>query len=154
MSLSGPPPTPTRLKLIRGNPGRRPLRREPEPACAPKCPEPPPHVTEHGADEWRRTGPELHRLGLLSVLDMSAFEAYCIAYGRWRKAEEELVDAELVVPGSTENRVANPLLKIATRAARDLIRFGSEFGLTPSARARVAAGRVFPEDSKFGDLLA
>jgi phage terminase small subunit len=35
--------------------------------------------------------------------------------------------------------VVSPLLKIAMQAARDLIKFGNEFGLTPSARAHVAA---------------
>jgi P27 family predicted phage terminase small subunit len=154
MPFCARPPTPTRLKLIRGNPGRRRLRPEPEPLRLSECPEPPAHVAGFGAEEWRRIAPELHRLGLLTLLDTRAFEAYCVSYGRWRQAEQALVDAELIVPGSSQNQVANPLLKIATQAARDLIRFGAEFGLTPSARARVAAGRVLPEDSKFGDLLA
>jgi phage terminase small subunit len=57
-----------------------------------------------------------------------------------------------MVPGE-RHKVANPLLKIAAQAARDLIRFGTEFGLTLSARARVAAG-ITQVPSKFGDLLA
>jgi P27 family predicted phage terminase small subunit len=141
--------------LIRGNPGRRPIRHEPEPAIPAQCPEPLPHVTGLAADEWRRVGPELYRLGLLTVLDTSAFAAYCIAYGRWHLAEQMLAEAgAFTAKGSTGNTVVNPLLKIAAQAARDLIRLGNEFGLTPSARARVAAGRMPEERSKWGDLLA
>jgi P27 family predicted phage terminase small subunit len=81
------------------------------------------------------------------------FAAYCAAYGRWRLAEEMLAGAELLVDGSAGNRVPNPLIKIAQQAARDLIKFGNEFGLTPSSRARVRAG--VPEDhGKFSGLLA
>ena len=151
--MSGPPPVPTRLKLLRGNPGHRRLRPEPEPPRLPECPDPPAHVTGYAAEEWRRIGPELHRLGLLTVADTSVFEGYYITYGRWRELEEQLANAELTVPGSTGNQVINPLLKAAAQAARDVIRFSNEFGITPSSRARVTAVRV-PLDSKFGDLIS
>jgi P27 family predicted phage terminase small subunit len=85
------------------------------------------------------------------VLDESTFAAYCQSYGLWRMAEEKLASEDLVAPGC-ERKVVNPVLKIASQAARDLIRFGMEFGLTPSSRARVAAGGP-PGPSKFGDLL-
>ena len=44
-----------------------------------------------------------------------------------------------------DGKLPNPLLKVATRAARDVIQFGNKFGLSPSWRVRGAAGRVFPE---------
>jgi phage terminase small subunit len=34
--------------------------------------------------------PELHRLGLLTVVDVVSFAAYCYAYGQWRLAAEAL----------------------------------------------------------------
>jgi P27 family predicted phage terminase small subunit len=112
-------------------------------------------LSEYAVHEWRRIGPELWRLGLLTVLDETGFACYCQSYGLWRLAEERLSkEADLVVRGTTRsNRVPNPFLKIAAQAARDLIRFSAEFGMTPSARARVAAG-YDASKSKFGDLLA
>jgi P27 family predicted phage terminase small subunit len=89
----------------------------------------------------------------LTILDETSFAAYCSAYGLWRAADERLAQEDLMVPGE-RHKVANPLLKVAAQAARDLIRFGAEFGLTPSSRARVAAGMPPPSNSKFGDLLA
>jgi hypothetical protein len=35
-------PTPLHLKLLRGNPGKRPLRAEPEPDIEAQVPDPPP----------------------------------------------------------------------------------------------------------------
>jgi P27 family predicted phage terminase small subunit len=150
----GPPPEPTALRILRGNPSRRPLNRnEPHPQSDPECPKPPGFLFGHAADEWRRIGPELHANGLLTRLDTTTFAVYCTAYGRWRTAEEMLEKEDLVTPGSSRNKVTNPILKIAVEAARDVIRYGNEFGLTPSARARVRAGGQ-PVNSKFGDLLA
>ena len=138
--MSGPRPTPTVLKLMRGNPGKRPINRgELRPTSAPTCPDPPGFVTGYAADEWRRVAPELHRNGLLTVLDETIFAVYCVTYGRWRLAEEMLAAEDLVAAGSTRNKVVNPILRIAVEAARDVIRYGNEFGLTPSARARVRA---------------
>src|ERR1051325_8916258 len=53
-TVPGPPPTPLHLRLLRGNPGKRGLRPEPEPPREAECPEPPPFVTGFAADEWWR----------------------------------------------------------------------------------------------------
>jgi P27 family predicted phage terminase small subunit len=122
---------------------------------AKKCPEPPAHLSQYGAQEWRRVSGELHRLGLLTILDETSLACYCSAYAVWRCAEEQLAqEGDLVVPGSERNKVQNPLVKIGAQAARDAIKFGSEFGLTPSARVCVAAGVPPSPPSKFKDLLA
>jgi P27 family predicted phage terminase small subunit len=151
--VSGPPRKPVALQLIRGNPGKRKLPKEPQPASSPRCPEPPDYVTGAAADEWKRVGPQLHALGLLTLVDLSAFAVYCISFARWKLAEGLLEGQPLVVGGYNENPVVNPLVRVAGQAARDTVRFAAEFGMTPSSRAGVsAAGKPFP--SKFGDLLA
>src|SRR5262245_56995628 len=88
--MPGPPPTPMHLKLLKGNPGKRRLHPEPEPQIAKTCPEPPPFITGYAADEWWRTGPELHRLGLLTAVDVPALACYCYSYAQWRLASEAL----------------------------------------------------------------
>jgi P27 family predicted phage terminase small subunit len=147
-------PTPIRLRLLRGNPGCRRIPKEPHAKSARKFPSPPAFLSEYAVYEWNRVGPELWQLGLLTVLDETSFAAYCQSYGLWRLAEERLAQEDLVSPGCERNKVINPLQKIATQAARDLIRFGQEFALTPSSRARTAAGLPPNPPSKFGDLLA
>jgi phage terminase small subunit len=50
----------------------------------------------------------------------------------------------------------NPLIKISADAASDMIRYAGEFGLTPVARSRLAAGvgGQPPGGGKFDGLLA
>ncbi len=49
----GRKPTPTRLKLLRNNPGKRPLNPdEPQPEAT--LPEPPAHLSDEAKCEWQR----------------------------------------------------------------------------------------------------
>jgi P27 family predicted phage terminase small subunit len=147
---------PIEVKRLRGNPGKRRLPAEPQPARTEEPPEPLPFLAEDAKAEWRRLAPELHRLGLLTVLDHSAFGAYCQSFARWVMADRQLETEGLLAKGSTGNTIAHPLFKVATQSARDMIKAGAEFGLSPCARARLAAGGYMPPEppSKFGDLLA
>jgi P27 family predicted phage terminase small subunit len=48
----------------------------------------------------------------------------------------------------------NPLVKIASDAAEDMVRYASEFGMTAAARSRIAAGIYTPPGpSKFDGLI-
>jgi P27 family predicted phage terminase small subunit len=47
----------------------------------------------------------------------------------------------------------NPWLPIANKAMRQMHSFLAEFGMTPSARARVAAGELPAAPDPFDDLL-
>jgi P27 family predicted phage terminase small subunit len=59
----------------------------------------------------------------------------------------------LLVKTTDGNARRNPLVKIAADAAEDMLRFAGEFGLTPVARTRLAAGYTPPSPSKFDGLL-
>jgi P27 family predicted phage terminase small subunit len=147
---------PIELKRLRGNPGKKKLHAGPQPTRTEEPPEPLAFLSDNAKAEWRRLAPELHRLGLLTLLDHSAFGAYCSSFARWMAAERMLESEGLLAAGSTGNTVAHPAFKIAVASAKDMIRIGNEFGLTPCGRARLAAGGYMPPEpsSKFGDLLA
>ena len=66
------------------------IRPEPQPAISETLAEPPEFPAPYAINEWYRVGPELHRLGLLTVLDVSALAAYCESYSIWRQAAEML----------------------------------------------------------------
>jgi P27 family predicted phage terminase small subunit len=162
--MPGPKRIPTHLKLLRGNPGHQVLNKhEPQPTIPSEAPEPPSFLLPAAKDEWWRVSGELHVLGLLSNLDVHVLAAYCQAYARWQQAEQALaVFAEkdpathgILIKAADGNARVNPLLKAANAAAEDMVRFASEFGMTPAARARVAAGIAWRQDkSKFDGLLA
>ena len=61
----------------------------------------------------------------------------------------------LIVKSKHGYPIENPLVYTSRRAMQEVLRFASELGFTPAARARVAAGISASEPkSKFGDLLA
>jgi P27 family predicted phage terminase small subunit len=140
---------------LRGFPGKRKLRPGPQPTRTEEVPEPPDFLCEAAKAEWRRLAPELCRLNLLTTLDRSLFAVYCETFGHWMEAERQLEAGGLVAKGSTGNVVMHPLVKIAVQAARDVCKFGAEFGLSPCARAKMRAGYSPPPGgSKFDGLLS
>ncbi|WP_166303825.1 P27 family phage terminase small subunit [Bradyrhizobium sp. 2S1] len=92
---------------------------EPQPEQLPDVPEPPPFITGYAADEWWRTAPELHRLGLLTVVDIPALATYCHAFGQWRLASEALARMQsgdpvmhgLIIKSKIGDAVQNPLAR-------------------------------------------
>ena len=157
----GPPPLPTHLKLLRGNPGHQVLnKREPEPALLARPPEPPDDLGEYAKEEWRRIIVEAFNLKLVTAMDIQPLAAYCDAYERWRTAREtvramgerDLITHGLIVKTQSGGAAPNPLVHLAAAAARDMVRFASEFGLTPAARSRISAQEAIG-DGKFAGLL-
>jgi P27 family predicted phage terminase small subunit len=160
--MKGPPPVPFVLRKIRGNPGQLRLHREPEPTIPKDCPEPPSFLNAYGQDEWWRCAPQLHALGMLTVLDVACLAIYCQSYAIWREATEALAKMAdrdetvraLMIKSIDGNAKRNPLVKIAADAGADMLRYASEFGLTPIARTRLAAGGFEPPStSKFAGLI-
>jgi P27 family predicted phage terminase small subunit len=160
--MPGPPPTPSYLKLLRGNPGRRRVPPEPQPEIAPECPAPPSFLGPYGREEWQRVGPGLHAVGLLTVLDVMPLAAYCNAYQTWRTAVEVLdrmaqtnpLTGGLLIKTTDGNPRRNPVMKIAADSANAMLRYAGEFGLTPVARSRLgAAGWEPPKGGKFSGYL-
>lgn len=160
MTRRGPKRKPTKLHVINGNPGHRPLNtNEPEPAA--DMPPRPEFLDDYAVQEWDRQAPHLYGLGILTVVDGAAFGAYCMAYSRWRRAEEALatearVDDKTkaggtVIKTTSGNLIQNPLVGIANAARRDMVRYAAEFGLTPSSRANLEAGKrdKDPTDKKY-----
>ena len=51
---------------------------------------PPGFLMPAAKDEWWRVAPQLHYLGLLTAIDVTALAAYCQACGRRQQAEDAL----------------------------------------------------------------
>jgi P27 family predicted phage terminase small subunit len=93
-------------------------------------------------EEWLRVAPGLHLFGLLSQADVMPLAGYCTSFARWKTALETFnrvaandpVMHGLLVKGSEGQPRSNPLVRIPSEAAADMLRFASEFGFTPAAR--------------------
>lgn len=150
---AGRKPTPTNLKVLRGNPGKRPLNKdEPKPPpIAPKCPS---HLDKEAKKEWRRIAPELEKLGLLTRIDMAALAAYCQAYGRWIEAESMIRKHGMLVKTPNGFPVMSPFLTIVNKALDQMKSYLVEFGLSPSSRSRINLPGGEKEVDPFEEFLS
>jgi P27 family predicted phage terminase small subunit len=104
-----------------------------------KCPA---WLTGSGRTLWNKLAPRALALGLLTVVDLPKFEAFCLAYGRWRQYErlcEKFGPAESVAKGYR---------RAADNASSRMASLGAAFGFDPSSRTGVkASGKVMPPDA-------
>ena len=152
MGERGPAPKPTRLKLLEGNPGKRALpKNEPRPELG--APDMPEWLPEDAKDEWQRVAPELSRLGLLARIDGTSLAAYCEAFSRWKQAVEIMARDGVTFVTSAGYVAQHPAVGIANKAMAEMLKFGREFGLTPSSRGRMSLPGEKPEADPMEKLL-
>ena len=139
MATRGRKPTPTAIKELEGNPGKRPLNeKEPKPASkAPACPK---WVEPEAKKEWRRLSKQLEEFCVLTELDMASFAAYCQAYARYKEAEEFITQHGSIVKTPSGYWQQVPQVAQAQTYSKIMLRLAEQFGLTPSARSRIIAG--------------
>ncbi len=136
MATRGRKPKPTALKLLEGNPGKRPLNtKEPKPEKkAPRCPS---WLEPEAKKEWKRMSKTLEAMGVLTQVDGAAFAGYCQAYARWKEAEEFLSKHGTIFKTPSGYIQQVPQVSIAQTYLKVMKDFCSEFGLTPAARTRI-----------------
>jgi P27 family predicted phage terminase small subunit len=135
--MRGRRPKPTRLKVLTGNPGKRPLNvNEPRPeAAVPECPV---ELGPVARREWDRLAVELSSLRILTNLDRAALAAYCGAYAMWAEATEAIQKFGTMVKSPSGYPQQSPYVAVANRQAEIMMRIASEFGFTPASRSRIA----------------
>lgn len=139
-------PDPNALRLLQGGRSREASTVVEEKPI--EIPSPPVFLKGYAAEEWDRVITELYSVGLYRDVDQNTLAAYCMAYKRWRTAEEDLdrlaeqddVTHAAMLRTTNGNAVLNPLLGAASSARRDMMRIAAEFGMTPSARTTIRNG--------------
>lgn len=148
---AGRPPKPTALKVLQGNPGKRPLNEaEPRPERLVDL-RPPAGLDAYGRQCWNQHAPMLDRLGLLKESDRIPFAVFCETYSRWRRATRELHRTKVTDEGY------RPLALTVEKCEQALRMQAIEFGMTPAARARLSvdwgSGKA-PADDPMERLLS
>ncbi len=135
--MRGRKPKPTALKLIEGNPGKRPINKgEPKPRSEiPTCPA---HLCPAAKAEWKRLAKMLYHLRIISHLDRAVLAGYCQAYGRWADAERAMKDTPLLIKLPSGYIQPSPWLGIANKQLELMQKFMAELGLSPASRSRVS----------------
>lgn len=152
MAERGRKPIPTSIKVLEGNPGKRPLNaNEPKPnKKAPRCPS---WLEDEAKKEWKRLARQMEQLGVLTEIDMAAFAGYCQAYARWKEAEEFITKHGTIVKTPSGYWQQVPQVSIAQTYLKIMNRFCEQFGLTPSSRSRIAVGTDDKESDEMELLL-
>lgn len=137
----GKKPTPTNLKILRGNPGKRALpKNEPTPEVA--CPPPPDILSPVAKKHWKVIARQLFDANIMTNLDIDALTIYCEAYSRWVQAGEAIQKEGVIIKqkshdGSVEYLKANPYMQIQQKSFDQMKAILTEFGMSPSSRTRV-----------------
>lgn len=139
--MAAPKPTPTALRLIKGNPGKRAINKLEPKKIAPSI-KVPSHLDPIAKTVWKKTAKTLDELGVLSDTDLQTFENYCETYARIRRLRAELKELggttyKSVKPDGEVLWKAYPQVAQLDSAERNFRSFAVELGLTPSARTKV-----------------
>ena len=144
----GTKPQPTKLKMLRGNPGKRPLNKS-EPDYGVEMPEPPAHLSEEALAQWDLVAPQLNAVGMLAKLDGTAMEMYCVAYGNWVHAQEKIRQFGPLIKHKSGALQQSPYMQMANKSFEQMRQMIAEFGMTPSSRSGLIAEKD-PLDNKVG----
>jgi len=140
MSNAGRKPLPDNLHVINGNPGKRGKGKDQQKIEieVPPCPA---WLPKEAKTEWRYIVKELKRYGLITRLDKNVLATHCDAVATYKLATlklNEKTDGKGFT-SCTPNGMAiqSVWLQIKNKAFEQIKSTAPEFGLTPSARARV-----------------
>ena len=122
------PPKPSALRLLAGNPGKRPINTR-EPVTGEIDLMAPPELSEAAVAHWNRNAPMLAKSGVLKQSDRDLLSAYCEAYAAFRDSIDN-------------GKINVPLLG-------QLRQMLGEMGMTPAARTRIIVDKpAEKEDGK------
>lgn len=149
--MPAPVPQPAALRLLTGRaPGRDSGGRKvvPPPDFRRIPPNPPTWLSREAKAEWRRVVPGLARLDLLKEEDRAALTNYCETWATYVDAIRQVREQGIVVENRSVRKdgtesvwlTKNPAVAVAEAASKLLRSWCHEFGLTPSAEARVTRG--------------
>jgi P27 family predicted phage terminase small subunit len=146
MARAGRKPVPTALKILNGNPGKRPIR--PEPSAPIGAPEMPKRLKADAAAvaKWKELVPILLSMGTLTVGDGEALATLCEVFAVAQSCLLEFRAGGSAITsdtGAIKPNPAGPLYRGLVSLQQSLM---SEFGLTPSSRVRLGTSKEKQRD--------
>jgi P27 family predicted phage terminase small subunit len=150
MGQRGPPPKPTKLRLLEGNPSKRPINaHEPQPVGAPVKPE---FITGEAAREWDRTIRAMPD-GFFTAADAPVLAVYCVSWVLFRNALAIVAQEGMTTPGPMGPDIAHPMLSVVAKQSETILRAADRLGMSPAARTRLTVGDLPEGGSKFAGLF-
>ncbi|PCJ18014.1 MAG: phage terminase small subunit P27 family [Candidatus Cloacimonadota bacterium] len=136
---------PTNLKKLEGTYRKdRANDAEPQPDIViPKCPK---ILGREGKKEWKKITKHLESLQLISNLDETALMLYCRAYENYIQAEQNINQEGNIATSEKGVSYISTNAQLSAMYFKQMKTILVEFGMTPSARAKVQVQKQTSED--------
>ena len=134
--MKGRKKLPTHLKVVKGTARNHRLNKK-EPKPANDKVKMPADLSATAKKYWNDFVNPLVEGGIATNLDIAALGLLCEAYSDYRAAQQKLDKSGMVIKTKNGNLIQSPYLSIANRNFEKLHKMLTEFGMTPSSRARV-----------------
>jgi P27 family predicted phage terminase small subunit len=148
-----------------GNPGKREITANPEPAAA--DPNAPPAWLQpewfpragEAVEQWKAIIPEMSKLRLFTIFDVNMFSRYCLFMAMWLQALSEVKLSGMTTAGKTGQEKSKPYMQLV-EISKELRAMESEFGGSPNSRRKInapesaAPGAEEAFEQEFGAALA
>ena len=135
MGKRGPAPKATNLKILEGNPGKRPLNtNEPYPDAGATCPD---WLSVSATSHWHELCPVLEACGILTKADRYTLAAYCDALTNYKRATTEIESLDSLTEQGAHGTKLSPVVSAQRNYADLMIKFGTKLGLSPSDRSSI-----------------
>ena len=157
--MRGRRPLPSKVKDLRGRPGKRPVN-ENEPEVPSGDPDMPAGLSEAAQKEWHKLLHVLRPTRVLTIADGLNLAAICYTYDVFMQANEDVktfgvqikhpvmgrkgTDEEGTVVGYIAKK--NPAVAIANEALKTMKSYMVEVGLTPASRSKLHVEKEKPVD--------
>lgn len=146
MGRRGPPPEPTALKLLKGNPGKRAINRD-EPKLEPADATVPRGLTGRARAVWKEYAPALITAGVLKASDTPVFRTYCELVAEVEKY------TKLCTKMGPENATRLGYPKRLDTLRKQQREYSAVLGLNPSARSALKITPEKPKDDPDAEFL-
>lgn len=138
----GPKATPTHLKILRGNPGKRAIN-EREPENREGGTDCPCDFDDETRAEWERMVSQFQGMGLWSEEFRGGLVEYCEAFQLKRQSQAIYRSTKQppLITTKQGNIIQHPLIGTINRQKQIMYRWLIEFGMTPASRTRVQSSK-------------
>jgi P27 family predicted phage terminase small subunit len=143
--MKGRKPKHPKIKVLEGNPGKRPITEVLLEKPMEKI-QKPDFLDKYASEIWDELAPQLIADGRLTPLTRPGFAILCVLKGRTIKIEQELQSQSFLKQGYRKDSVKNPLLTIYKSTVDQFFRWATEYGLTPLSRQRLVIEPSEPDN--------
>lgn len=165
MGKRGPKPKSTALRILEGNPSKRPFN-DLEPACEMPAVKPSVIAADELASlEWDRLTAAMPP-GLYTAADVAVIATYCQAWALMIRAQKEIDENGVMFTIFEEcektgemmpvKTIVSPAVKVWKAASETLLKTADRLGLSPGVRSRLQLpqrGESPEQKSKFAGLM-